>query len=303
MKRKLKALTRLYSIYCELGYVPWHKARKPRKERRARKKGNGVYMGTREAIIPFLNDDSKRTFSQLLLRPGYLMRDYILRGKHESYLAPLTALLVFYSVFTLVLAIVKPSDFKDPVGDRLIEREHLKVDIQLDSIDVAKRRDRVAQSFLTMFKSAFIITKLALHPGLADTAWKKSLAAIEGDLRSKGIPLFLGRFLLLWLLFALCLRKYKISVSGAAAMSAYVLCQFCIFMFLSLLISFGKDYELPIWVMCALLIIDYMQLFGISFKQSVKLTLKTALYYVLYAGLFYLLLGIILFLAAVLFGS
>ena len=86
-------------------------------------------------------------------------------------------------------------------------------------------------------------------------------------------------------------------------MSAYVLCQFCIFMFLSLLISFGKDYELPIWVMCALLIIDYMQLFGISFKQSVKLTLKTALYYVLYAGLFYLLLGIILFLAAVLFGS
>ena len=90
MKRKLKALTRLYSIYCELGYIPWHKVRKPRKERRARKKGNGVYMGTREAIIPFLNDDSKRTFSQLLLRPGYLMRDYILRGKHESYLAPLT---------------------------------------------------------------------------------------------------------------------------------------------------------------------------------------------------------------------
>jgi len=74
-------------------------------------------------------------------------------------------------------------------------------------------------------------------------------------------------------------------------------------MFLSLLISFGKDYALPIWVMCALLIIDYIQLFGISFKQSVKLTLKTALYYVLYAGLFYLLLGIILFLAAVLFGS
>ena len=43
-------------------------------------------MGTFESI-PFLNNDAKRTFAHLILRPGYMMRDYIQRGQHEHYLA------------------------------------------------------------------------------------------------------------------------------------------------------------------------------------------------------------------------
>ena len=83
----LRLRVRLYAIYRELGYNPW---RKPRK---ARKEDKGVYIGIKE-VIPFVNGDAKRTFSHLLFRPGYMMRDYILRGQHERYLAPFTALVL-----------------------------------------------------------------------------------------------------------------------------------------------------------------------------------------------------------------
>ena len=86
----LRLRVRLYAIYRELGYIPW---RKPGKQRRTRKQEKGVYIGVREAI-PFVNGDAKRTFSHLLFRPGYMMRDYILRGQHERYLAPFTALVL-----------------------------------------------------------------------------------------------------------------------------------------------------------------------------------------------------------------
>ena len=75
---------RLWAIYLELGYIPW------RKPKSAKKSKDGIFKGTGETIIPFLNDDAKRTFSHLFLRPGYMIRDYI-RGQHERYLAPFTA--------------------------------------------------------------------------------------------------------------------------------------------------------------------------------------------------------------------
>ena len=74
----LRPRLRLWAIYNELGYIPWKKP-KVKKERKRKEKG-GVYMGAREAI-PFMNNDAKRTISHLLLRPGYMMRDYIFRGR------------------------------------------------------------------------------------------------------------------------------------------------------------------------------------------------------------------------------
>ena len=112
-----------------------------------------------------------------------------------------------------------------------------------------------------------------------DTPWKESLAAIEGDIRSKGIPLFLGNFLLIWLAMAFLLRKYGVSVSGAAAASAYVLCQFCIFMFLALILSFGQNSKLGVLLMGLLLFIDYRQMLGIKNKPAFWLTVKTGLVY------------------------
>ena len=273
---------RLWSIYQELGYNPW---RKPRKEKKRQK---GVYMGTREAISPFMNDDAKRTFAHLLLRPGYMMRDYILRGQHERYLAPFTALLVFYSVFTLIVAVVKP---------RFNPQERENTVLQtIDNITVTdstgvERADLVAVQILKTMRTALVLTRLDLHPEEVDTPWKQSLAAVESDLRSKGLPLFLGNFLMLWMAMAVLLRKRGISVSGAAAASAYVLCQYCIFKFLALLFSMGEKTSLGILLMGLLLVIDYRQLLKLDIKPAIRLTIRTGLFYALVMGLIVILLS------------
>ncbi len=289
---------RLWAIYRELGYVPW------RKQRETKQNKDGIFKGTGEAIIPFLNDDAKRTFSHLFMRPGYMIRDYI-RGQHERYLAPFTALLVFYSVFTLLMAVVKPDAAKSTFADGLIEgleNSDLQMDlavnkntIQVDSTTRSDKSNRIIQSLLSTATQSLILTHLDLYPEKADTPWKESLAAVEGDLRSKGIPLFLGNFLLLWFAMVWLLRKkHNVSVSGAAAASAYVLCQFCVFMFLALLVTFGKSADLGVFVMGILLFIDYRQWLGLGNRPALKLTIKTGLIYLLVTILFYFLLSLVL---------
>ena len=276
--QRMEAWWRLYRIYLELGYIPWRKPKKPRKaqerrekrkQRKEQKQRGTVYMGAREAMIPFLNKDAKRTIADLILRPGYLMRDYIQRGKHEQYLAPFTALLVFYSVFTLLTAVVQPGANRDTFGDSLLEAvksEEMVVDLDWKGkpIDNEKAEQVITKVFRTL-SNAILFTRLDLYPEAVDTPWKESLAAIEGDLRSKGIPLF--------------------------AASAYVLCQFCIFMFLALLITVGRSSELGAFIMGILLLVDYHQWLQLGFRKSLGLTLKTGLIYLGITLLFYLLLG------------
>lgn len=79
MKHSFKACIRLFHIWQVLGYNPW------KKPRASKKKGKDFYKGAFDSI-PFLNDDAKRTFVHLLLRPGYMIRDYI-NGNHDRYLA------------------------------------------------------------------------------------------------------------------------------------------------------------------------------------------------------------------------
>ena len=220
-----------------------------------------------------------------------MIRDYVLRGQHERYLAPFTALLVFYSVFTLLIAVVKPGSEK---ATGILERLN-EASIQIDSTENGQKGYKLVESIFQTLNQVVVLTHLDLFPEAADTPWKESLAAVEGDLRSKGIPLFLGNFLLLWFAMSKLLKKYGISVSGAAASAAYVLCQFCIFMFLALLLSFGRKSELGIIIMGILLFIDYRQLLGVDIKQALKLTIKTGLIYLLVCVLFYTLAGIALF--------
>lgn len=296
---RIQARIRLFRIYLELGYVPWRK----NATRRERKQKNGVYMGAKETI-PFLNEDSKRTIAQLIFRPGYLMRDYILRGQHERYLAPLTALIVFYTVFSLALAVIKPGAFKDSVGDSLYRglRESLvREDNSEDEQDgqdegtlnlqVDEKNGSRIVGILHVVADALVLTRLDLHPEAADAPWKQSLAALESDLRSKGIPLFLNSFIFLWLAMAILLRKYKISFSGAAAASAYFLCQYCVFMFLALLFTWGDSTKLGTLLTALLLFIDYRQLLGIGNRRAFWLTIKTGVLMVAFEILFYLLLG------------
>ena len=97
----LQTRLRAFAIWQKLGYLPWHKPVASRK-----KGSRDFYKGAFDSI-PFLNDDAKRTFMHLLLRPGYMIRDY-LRGSHERYLAPLTSLIIFYAFFALVSAVLQP---------------------------------------------------------------------------------------------------------------------------------------------------------------------------------------------------
>ncbi len=285
----LRSRLRLWSIYNELGYIPWKKP-KVKKERKKKGKG-GVYMGAREAI-PFMNDDAKRTFSHLFLRPGYMMRDYILRGQHERYLSPITALLVFYSVFTLIVAVVQPKTTDRHLDDVLQDALSDKIEVRV-GIDGTEggRGETYIRTLVKTITNGVVLINLDRFPEAVDTPWKASLAAVESDLRSKGLHLFIGSFLLLWISLSLLLRKRGVSVSGAAAASAYVLCQYCIFKFLALLLSFGEKAELGLLLMGILLFIDYRQMLGIGNRQAVKLTIKTGIVYLLVAGLFFALIG------------
>ena len=282
---RLRPRLRLWAIYNELGYIPWKKP-KVKKERKRKDKG-GVYMGAREAI-PFMNDDAKRTISHLFLRPGYMMRDYIFRGQHERYLSPITALLVFYSVFTLIVAVVQPKTERNNIDVDVSD----KVEVRIDADSTASQRtENLVKSFVVAYRDATVLMNLDQYPEAVDAPWKASLAAVESDLRGKGIPLFLGSFMLLWISLSLLLRKRGVSVSGAAAAAAFILCQYCIFKFLALLLSFGEKAELGLLLMGILLFIDYRQMLGLDNRQALKLTVKTGIVYLLVAGLFYLLVG------------
>ena len=286
-KHAFKSRLRAFAIWQKLGYLPWRK----RKEKKDRKRSGDFYKGAFDSI-PFLNEDAKRTFSHLLFRPGYMIRDYI-KGAHERYLAPLTALIVFYAFFALVSAVMQPvqlsrKDF-NPIGN-------------LDVKDFEKpeqaERFLLLKNTLGTIQKGWVYLHLDQYPEEVDMQHESSLAALEGTLRSQGIPLFAGQFLLLWLAMSLALRRYKLRMSAYAAASAYILCQFSFFMLFALLFSFGKSAEIGIILIFVLLMWDYHQWLGVPWKKSVWLVLKTGLCYGLLFGLVVLLVGGTAFLAA-----
>ena len=77
------------------------------------------------------------------------------------------------------------------------------------------------------------------------------------------------------------LRKKDMSKSACAATTAYILCQFCFFMFFSLFFGSKDKGEIGVGLMAVLLIIDYAQLFGVTWKKGLRLAVKTGLWYVL----------------------
>lgn len=289
-KQRLAIRRRAFAIWQKLGFLPWSK-----KKTKSRK--GDFYKGAFDTI-PFLNDDAKRTFVHLLLRPGYMIRDYI-KGQHERYLAPLTSLIIFYAFFALISSIVNPEYSSYHPQDRS-DGNSFRDSILVSSASQAERSDSIDIEFnrhkavvkAVKLTEAIDLLSLDKHPERVDTPAKASLAALENALRSQGVYLFLGQFLLLWCAMCFALRKKDMSKSACAATTAYILCQFCFFMFFSLFFG-GKDKgEIGIGLMAVLLVIDYAQLFGISWKRGLKLTVKTGLWYVL-ACLFLLILLVV----------
>lgn len=279
---------RLFKIWLKTGMIPGHKSKEKEKK-------SGFFSGSLEGSIPFLNDDAKRTFVHLLLRPGYMMRDY-LRGKSDIYLAPLTSLLVFYAFFNLIASILSPS-FKaadDSFSALELKREEL-VAKQSDSkgVDTANKLMDAAQ----FARQCVILMNLDLHPEAVDSKQKASLASMESTLRSQGIQEFLGMFIILWGAIWIALRRRcNISLSAAATISAYVLCQYCFFRIFTVLVTLGHSKKLGWILMVLLMAIDLRQLLGINWKRAIALTIVIFLSAALLIGLFFLLISGILYL-------
>lgn len=302
-KERLLARVRAFSIWQKNGFLPWSKPKDKTKD-------GSFYKGAFDSI-PFLNEDAKRTFTHLLLRPGYMIRDYI-KGQHERYLAPLTSLIIFYAFFALVSSIVHP-DFSKEKKDEKAAATVAQVDSMIRSevadslgynvdLDLSLGDDlQVNVNKAKKLSSAFLLLSLDKHPELVDTPLKASLAALESSLRSQGVYLFLGYFLILWIAMWWVLRKRGMSISACAATAAYVLCQFCFFMFFSLFLSKGHEGEIGVGLMGLLLTVDYHQLFDIGWKKSIKLTIKTGIFYGLTLALLSVLLGAVLYLVYSLF--
>ena len=267
-KHSYQVCRRAFIIWQKLGYLPWRK----KKEKRARKNSGDFYKGAFDSI-PFLNEDAKRTFSHLLLRPGYMIRDYI-KGAHERYLAPLTALIVFYAFFALVSAVLQPVQ-KQAVKSPF----HVSMgNVELDD-EIKQEQFGLIVSTLNVLDKGWLYLHLDQFPDEVDTQHEQSLAALEGTLRSQGIPLFIGQFFLLWLAMSWALRRYKMKMSATAAASAYVLCQFSFFMLFAVLATFGKETSIGVTLMLILLVWDYHQWLDAGYKKSLRLAISTGIRY------------------------
>ena len=261
---------RAFRIWQNLGFNPWKQPKK------ARKKGSkDFYKGAFDSI-PFLNDDAKRTFVHLLLRPGYMIRDYI-RGRHEIYLAPLTSLIVFYAFFALVSSVLQPI--------KEVPKKPLSFDQEKLSETIPDTRGaQLVRNTVIIVHRGWNLLHLDQYPEEVDTQHEASLAALEGALRSQGIPLFLGDFFFLWLSMGVVLRRYKMRPSAHAAAAAYILCQFSFFMLFAVLISWGKKTSIDAFLMGILLVVDYHQWLNEGWKKSIRLTISTGIMWVVMYG-------------------
>ena len=278
-KRSFAVRRRAFAVWQKLGYFPWKKEKEKAPKPRKGKVPGDFYKGAFDSI-PFLNDDAKRTFGHLLLRPGYMIRDY-LSGQHERYLAPLTALIIFYAFFGLVSAVLQP-----------IQKEERPIAVSSHFDDVGdasqlERGERLAYNAAKVVQRGYVLLHLDQYPGEVDTQQEASLAALENALRSQGIPLFLGNFIILWLAMTAVLRRYGLKSSACAACAAYVLCQFSFFMLFAVLLSWGRQTSVSALLLLALLTVDYRQMLGIKWGHSLGRAAQTGLLYGLYyVGLF-----------------
>ena len=283
---------RAFAIWQHLGFFPW---KNPKKEQKSKKKrGTGDFYKGASDSIPFLNQDAKRTFSHLLLRPGYMIRDYI-NGQHERYLAPLTALIVFYAFFALLSAILQPVQQRSELPQVFEDSTEVAVEGVQDSL-----ARNLTLNIAKIVEKGYVYLHLDQYPELVDTQHEAAIAAMESTLRSQGIPLFLSEFLFLWLAMMLALRRFRLGASACAAASAYVLCQFSFFMLFALLLTWGGKTSISVLLMLALLVIDYHQWLGLPWKKSFWRAVRTGVDYGLLYGLMILLVSAVVLVVALL---
>lgn len=260
------------------------------------------FKGTFDSI-PFLNDDAKRTIAHLIFRPGYMIKDYI-GGKHGSYLAPMTSLIVFYAFFALVQAICMPTLPQEKDHGSIVEQiDSLSAKAsapEIVSIDVKDKDDDVdyeieeesvinlgglsfnVENMKTIY-NIYVLMNLDTHPDAIDTPAKASLAAFEATLRSQGLYQFLGSLIILTLAFRSSFkRKYGMRFAASASAAAYILCQLCLFRLVALLLSWGHSAKLGFIVLLAIITFDLSQLLDIHWKPAVRKAFKLGCWYLVW---------------------
>lgn len=241
--------------------------------------------------VPFLNDDAKNTFLHLLLRPGYMMRDY-LHGQSSRYLAPMTSLIIFYAFLVLMMSVISPAYERDQDSYRApISIDFAQSDVQGNEYNESPT---LLMRTLTNIERIHVLMTLDQHPESVDTKAKASVAAFESALRSQGITEFLGQLLFLtfsiWVVFA---RGYGLSFSASATIASYFLCQKCFLKMLILLLTLGKSSSLGLLIWLVVMSIDLKQLFQLGWGKSVlKSLLVTLMSGMLYIFIYSLLFGV-----------
>ncbi|MBO7433733.1 MAG: DUF3667 domain-containing protein [Salinivirgaceae bacterium] len=297
VKKRFSARLRAFKIWQKTGNSIWVNTRTEREQKR-----RGFFHGAFDSI-PFLNDEAKRTFVHLMLRPGYMIRDYI-SGKHDKYMAPIAALIIFYSFLAMVTAVVNPDLVKesglqvkndstttvvdDTVAVNLMpgisndstEHHSLSVTLDLDNDDVDIENPYVLWGLRTgkAVLRGYELLHLDKYPDKVDTRWKESLAAFEATMSNQGVTMFICDLLLLWAAVYIGLRrKYGIRLAAAASMAAYMLCQICFLKMFTLLFTLGHSVDAGLALALIVLMIDYHQILNVSYKRSIWLSVKTGL--------------------------
>lgn len=253
------------------------------------KKGHSFFHGSLDSI-PFLNDDARRTLVHLVLRPGYMIRDYM-NGMTSRYMAPLTCLIIFYAFFAIMTNVLSPEfntyqsveDDQEEVSERglVVDEDEIEIDDD-DDISVHGIKD-----MLVFIKKVNDYAHLDQRPELVDTKTKASVAGIEGALRSQGIFSFLWQLIFLTLAMKVVFRKEpsKLSFSASATFASYVLCQMCFLMMFILLTSFGRTHRLGAAIIAIIMVIDFVQFFNIERRQALKYALRVGIQYYLLMAL------------------
>ena len=299
-KHSFEVRRRAFALWQHVGFNPWEKPRKERNGKNGKageKSGSGDFYKGAFDNIPFLNEDAKRTFHHLMLRPGYMIRDYI-QGQHERYLAPLTALIIFYAFFALASAILQPVQHRNELPNLTEDNPDIVLEWHQDTLVSKNYSLRIAQ----IVERGYLYLHLDQYPEAVDTQHEAALAALEATLRSQGIPLFLSEFLYLWLAMVFSLKRYKLGKSACAAGAAYVLCQFSFFMLFALLLTWGRSTSISVFLMLLLLVVDYHQWLGIPWKESFWQGLRTGVAYGIIYGLVILLISAAVLIAALIKG-
>lgn len=210
------------------------------------------------------------TIVHLIIYPGIMINRWI-RGRREGLLPPVTAVLLFFSIFVL-------SD--DAIGARgNAGSEGLKVEILSESSvdeDGNETTTSMAPGLLGLMNDIFTWTHLYENPDKIDSKPKQIIATAESWVRSQGIFTFFGLFIVFYPAMAIVLRR-RYTFRESAVVSAYLLCQLCILKVVTLLVTLGASSGPGLLVTAAFLTYDFHQLLDLGWRPSLRYAIKVGL--------------------------